>query len=292
MLTIRKRRADYYKGENRMRKFLVSVLMLLLAGIPSVATAAQTVTVTLPTFPVTLNGCEMLPEYDQYPVIVYKDITYFPMTYRYGDFLGLDTNWSDNTLTVNQKNATSQRLRWYEQAEKNKNKQTASIATSNIVVNGKMIYNNQEKYPLLLFRDVTYFPLTWRFAVEEFGWKYVFDMEQGLQIDSKRIGTEQEITFGKITVGFPQNSWNENYDFVYQNGEITKTFSLERYLKDGIYYFNQQADKNGDIQPSETASVENNILFLPCVQQNDDTKENVLLEINLEEGRVTNRTNF
>ena len=49
-------------------------------------------------------------------------------------------------------------------------------AFKNIVLNGN------EEYPLLLFRDVTYFPLTWRFAVQEFGWSYYFDMTNGLVI--------------------------------------------------------------------------------------------------------------
>ena len=44
----------------------------------------------------------------------------------------------------------------------NKNKYTASVAAYNIVVNGKKIQNSKEQYPLLQFRDVTYFPLTWR----------------------------------------------------------------------------------------------------------------------------------
>lgn len=278
-----------------MKKLILAVAVLVMffsLGTPS-AIAAQNVTVTLPTFPVTLNGHKMIPEYDRYPVIVYKDITYFPMTYHYGEFLGVTTNWSGNTLTVNINNATIQKLRWYEQTEKNKNIQTAIIATSNVVVNGKTIHNNQEKYPLLLFRNVTYFPLTWRFAVEEFGWDYVFDMEQGLQINSKRIDAEQTITNGKITVGFPQNSWNEAYTFVfYENGELKKTFSLQIYLQDGIYYFNQYADKNGYIQPSQTARIENNILFLPCVRQINNIRENILCEINLEEGKVINKTKF
>ena len=43
------------------------------------------------------------------------------------------------------------------------------IGNTDITVNGKTINNDEEPYPLLVFRDVTYFPLTWRFAVDEFG---------------------------------------------------------------------------------------------------------------------------
>ena len=49
---------------------------------------------------------------------------------------------------------------------------------------GKAIDNKKEEYPLLVFRDITYFPLTWRFAVDEFGWNYTFDSTKGLNITS------------------------------------------------------------------------------------------------------------
>ncbi len=58
------------------------------------------------------------------------------------------------------------------------------IAGGAVRVNGKTVDNSREQYPLLLFRDVTYFPLTWRFAVEEFGWSYHFDGESGLTISN------------------------------------------------------------------------------------------------------------
>lgn len=282
-----------------MKKSIVSILVLaafLAGGAAPAAQGAENVTVTLPTFPVTLNGCQMTPEYDEYPVIVYKDITYFPMTYHYAAFLGLATNWADYTLTVKKTDTASQNLRWYERTEKNKMKQTASLTPFNIVINGELIDNSKEQYPLLLFRDITYFPLTWRFAVDEFGWDYAFDMEQGLQINSKLtfVKEDQYITSDNITVGFPDNSWNEQYNFaVYQNGEKVKTFSLKTYLLDGEYYFNEQVDENGYMQTAETAKIENNTLFLPCVRQSDNgdnIRENVLLEINLDEGTVGKKT--
>jgi hypothetical protein len=51
-------------------------------------------------------------------------------------------------------------------------------------VNGKVISNSKEQYPLLSFRNVTYFPLTWRFAHDEFGWDYKWNTSGGLSITS------------------------------------------------------------------------------------------------------------
>ena len=40
---------------------------------------------------------------------------------------------------------------------------------------------------MLVFRDITYFPLTWRFAVEEFGWAYHFEEKTGLVITANDV---------------------------------------------------------------------------------------------------------
>ena len=58
------------------------------------ALAADTVQVTLPGFTVTLNGQVIDNSYRQYPLLVYKDITYFPMTYYDCRFLGVETDWT------------------------------------------------------------------------------------------------------------------------------------------------------------------------------------------------------
>ena len=59
---------------------LLSAFLLTLSPMPQ-ALAADTVQVTLPSFSVTLNGQTTGNDYSKYPLLVYKDITYFPMTY-------------------------------------------------------------------------------------------------------------------------------------------------------------------------------------------------------------------
>ena len=67
----------------------------------------------------------------------------------------------------------------------NNGKMSATIIIDDIIlVNGKQIENSSEEYPVLRFRDVTYLPLTWRFAVEEFGWEYSYSQEYGISICS------------------------------------------------------------------------------------------------------------
>jgi len=147
-----------------------------------VDTISVQTSVTIPTFKVTLSGRTINNTYRQYPLIVYNDITYFPMTYYDSRLMGLETGYSQaEGLSIWQ---TSGNFSYQEtnSSTANSGTYTATVAQGPIYVNGKFIDNGNEEYPLLLFRDVTYFPLTWRFAVQEFGWSYYFDMTNGLVI--------------------------------------------------------------------------------------------------------------
>lgn len=150
--------------------------------------ADDSVTVTLPAFEVSVNGQQTTSTYRKYPLIVYKDITYFPMTYYDARLLGLSTKWNKvDGLSVDKNEDYFYEYVNLLNVDENSNKQIAKIISSKIKVNGKDINNSQEPYPLLLFRDVTYFPLTWRFAVDEFGWKYSFDNKTGLIISNDNV---------------------------------------------------------------------------------------------------------
>lgn len=180
----------------KFRAYLTAVCLLLaLCLLPGEAGAAgESVRVTLPGFDVTLNQAAFSNDYSRYPLLVYKDITYFPMTYHDCRLLGLTTVWSAaEGLSIDRSDeAPSVYLREVQDTRNPKNL-TARIADGKIRVNGKTIDNSKEEYPLLVFRDVTYFPLTWRFAVEEFGWGYYFDAEEGLSVSGPIFGTDEEL---------------------------------------------------------------------------------------------------
>ena len=143
-----------------MKKIFLLVLVLsLILTIPVFASE----TASLPAFSVTLNGTEVESSFRQFPLLVYKDITYFPMTYYDCRFLGLNTVWDSetNTLTIEKNNIFhGGAYRDYKWEWENGKEHTVSVCNFNIVVNGKVIDNASEECPLLTFRDVTYFPLT------------------------------------------------------------------------------------------------------------------------------------
>ena len=141
-------------------------------------------TAVLPAFDVHFNGNKVDSTYREYPLLVYKDITYFPMTYFDSRHLGLVTEWDETTRTLNiEQKSISASLRDYKREQKNKKTQEVKICDFNIEILGKPIDNSAEEYPLITFRDVTYFPLTWRFAYELFCWRYEFSPEKGLFIE-------------------------------------------------------------------------------------------------------------
>lgn len=163
-------------------------ILMMIAMLPFASAQAEEKLAQLPSFKVTFNGTVVQNENRQFPLIVYNDITYVPMTYYDCRYLGLTTNWNSETSTLSiEKSDITAAYRDYEWQWKNGKKHNASVCSFNIVVNGEIVDNSKEEYPLLTFRDVTYFPLTWRFAVEEFGWDYSFDHENGLVITSDNL---------------------------------------------------------------------------------------------------------
>lgn len=127
----------------------------------------------LPSFAVTVDGQAIDSTRLQYPLLEYKDIPYFPMTWNVGRGMGLRTEWPpDARLRIRAAYEEKQTLametggsflagRAYQ----------AHVADYPITVNAEWIDNASESYSLPEFQDVTYFPMTWRFAHDSFGWK-------------------------------------------------------------------------------------------------------------------------
>jgi hypothetical protein len=150
--------------------------------------APQSVRVSLPSFSVTLNNRRIDNSARRYPLIFYNNITYVPMTWFDCRFLGLETHYKENSgageLIIE---STGVAGGYYEDLAPELNRDrtyTARILDLAVTVNGQAIQNDREPYPLLTFRDVAYFPLTWRFGLEEFGWFYNFEPGIGLEIHS------------------------------------------------------------------------------------------------------------
>lgn len=302
------------------RKIIIVVLALasLLQMPVFAADAGKKVTVNLPAFNVTLNGVKIESTYDKYPLIVYKDITYFPMTYHASRFMHLKANYYEpdptflGTLFVGYAEQSEDTWTPYPADKKNKATDTAVISEISVAVNtldqNEFIDNAEEQYPLLNFRGVTYFPLTWRFAAEEFGWDYGFDAKTGLTINAKeqfRPELEDEEYLSSTSpsralrlksfvydaahteyAGYP---YTNRGSFSYRRqGEETVSFDAMELFSDGEYTFNARLDDNGsvNIKPEQAPALENGILTIWAVRTNGEGCKTVLLKIDLRQKTV------
>lgn len=202
------------------KKYLFSAVMLML--MLSLCSFAKE-KISLPSFDVKINDTAFSSEDREYPLIVYNDITYFPMTYYDARFLGLKTEWDEGskTLTVSKSDVTAG-YREYKCDVANKLSDNAIICSFNVTVNGKSLNMKEEKYPLLIYRDVTYFPLTWRFAVDEFGWKYSFGQTEGLIINSDNAPIHR-FTLPKMG---KYSAIGADNDYYYYSGDDNKIYRI------------------------------------------------------------------
>ncbi|MEA4987771.1 MAG: kelch repeat-containing protein, partial [Anaerovorax sp.] len=216
------------------KKWVVSLLavIVLLLGTPEVYGTSGNVNVTVPQFKIHLNGITVDNTYRKYPFLVYNDVTYFPMTYYDCRFLGVESQWNEKTRLLSvQKSDVAGSYQDYKTNNKNQKSYRASISNALLKVNGVSVDNKKETYPVLTFRGVTYFPMTWKYGVESFGWDYRFDKVNGLMIHSKNTTvTNVTLPLAKISTGMDDNPYEyhcilagNHYFYEGKNGAIYMT---------------------------------------------------------------------
>lgn len=188
-----------------MKKLFAALLTVICMG-SSCVFAQGSEYASLPNWSVTFNGREVDSSSRKYPLLQFRNITYFPMTYDDCRFLGLTTQWDDSArkLTITKETVQNAAYNDYEYLPNKEKFEYGKIGAEvtdcefQIGVNGQKFDNSREEHPLLLFRDVTYFPLTWRFAAEQFGWQYSYDDENGLIINSEETPEAENDRFRVI----------------------------------------------------------------------------------------------
>ncbi|QOX63798.1 hypothetical protein FRZ06_10790 [Anoxybacterium hadale] len=308
-----------YEWRNRRKYTVKSTSLIILLSLTILLAPAEvyakTVTASIPTFPVTVNGQAMESVYNQYPFLLYMGITYFPMTYDNARFLNVKVNWYEKSRSYGNKSVLfvgvaedrNGELKMSSTKTPNKKQYPVTVAEYGIALNttnpSKYLDNQKEEYPILNFRGITYFPLTWRFAVEEFGWEYSYDKQNGLNIKSsdpfrpiisdsvigatlpRATGTDYYYS-DKYYVGYPTTTWDNNYRLIIRKrGGDEREYSLENQIQ-GDYYFNVKKNNSGAFVASEP-SINNNLLSIECRKVSSNSAESsVILTIDLDTGKV------
>ena len=133
---------------------------------------------------VTLNGQVIDNKNAKYPLLSYSNITYFPMTYHLSRFMGVSADWNNGSKTLDITVGGARTAYAAETGKKQSGSVSVTLPSYKISVNGAQINNKEEKYPIFNYNGITYFPLTWAYAVDSFGWGYQWDAENGLRIDT------------------------------------------------------------------------------------------------------------
>ena len=171
-----------------VNKNLLRVLLIIACCIALIFSllpqADASIRANVVTAKVTLNGQVIDNKNAKYPLLSYSNITYFPMTYHLSRFMGVETDWNgtDNSLNIYAGGAQSAYVA--EPGKAPKGSVSVTLPSYRISVNGAPINNKEETYPIFNYNGVTYFPLTFRYAYESFGWGYQWDAENGLRIDT------------------------------------------------------------------------------------------------------------
>lgn len=217
--------------------FAITISCFLL--VPNVSAINNPLSITIPQFKVTVNDRDVNSRVMKYPLIVYNDITYFPLTWEWCSELGLASAYTkEEGLYIANYISQSQDVLDGGGSQAAGSKHYATIPTYPVYINGQQIDNTKEKYPLLNFRGITYFPLTWDFVVDEFGWEESWDSSFGLKISSE----------GDLTEHLPGSHYKTTSSYIlesYRDYAIIESFIEERSIsaqpnKDGVYSNNYE----------------------------------------------------
>ncbi len=176
-----------------MKKNLFVIIASLALSSAAFTVAADSVEVNIAPFDVYVNDIVVYSSYAQYPVITYKDVSYIPMTYDLAEKTGLNCGWDmEKGFYVFDGDTRYEFIEdprpfgGYEYNPFDGN-YSAVVPQYDIYINGEKYDNNTAEYPLLNFRDITYFPLTYDIVHNELGWHILWDNENyKLEIDSDK----------------------------------------------------------------------------------------------------------
>lgn len=190
-----------------MKKNLLLILtIIILLGIPKETLAQEndTYIMHLPSFNISIMGNEVDNLHNRNPILVYNGITYIPVTDTYGKALSFEGNWSQRGLTINASKEPGQFIQDKSVINDINQKYHAVKPSFNVYLNEMTINNKISNYPILVHKDITYFPLVEEYLNKGLNISVKWTEDYGLIISSKANKEEvdnaknQDINLNKI----------------------------------------------------------------------------------------------
>lgn len=244
-------------------------------GQPSPTTKAvppEKITAAVAAFDVYVDGIKLEHINTAYPLLVYKDVTYFPMTFDNVHRLGLTNSFDNGAFYLAHSPNTRYSLNPEDWRHAVSHIEGETVGYP-VFVNGKRLDNEDEEYPVFNARGITYFPLTWRFATEEFGLDISWD--GALHINRRWASLNPapyEIDGGKVYFCPDADDPEDCYVFdpmaktVQKNDRVLKSTSVFSLSADGFEVEDQKLWYNGQ----ELDELSNGWTFIRGVVNADD----------------------
>jgi len=231
---------------------VVFLWLVLALGLSSIFTPAglarqhTDLTVTLPAHPLWLQGVLLNQINNRYPLVEHGNTLYFPLTWNLSRFMGLETEWSEEQgLSI----VHSGRFAPLDPPDDYFNDllatYRATITRRPITINGRLVQPPTAGLPWLLFRGVTYLPLT-PAMTEKLRWQVHRSPERGVDIEAGHVAAselETVITMLNNTahsrrLGFTAYlTMPQNEDSKIITGQIENTTTPPRGAASGNYWW-------------------------------------------------------
>ena len=86
--------------KKRIIQSLLAIACCVTVALSAIPTAEAAMRASVVTGKVTLNGQVIDNKTAKYPLLIYSNITYFPMTYHLSRFMGVSADWNNGSKTL------------------------------------------------------------------------------------------------------------------------------------------------------------------------------------------------
>ena len=131
--------------KKRIIQSLLAIVCCVTVALSAIPTAEAAMRASVVTGKVTLNGQVIDNKTAKYPLLIYSNITYFPMTYHLSRFMGVSTDWNGGSKTLDITAGARARLMLPRQGKKQSGSVSVALPSYKISVNGAQINNKEEK---------------------------------------------------------------------------------------------------------------------------------------------------
>ena len=254
------------------KKMITIIVCFIVFNCTSISFANNLNNAKIVDFDVFLNGVKVNNVNNDYPLIIYNDITYFPLTWNYVKWMGLDINWSEYEGLIINRSLSNQSYATYETVINDLSQDfNVRIPNYKITVSGEEIDNCNEAFPFINFRNITYFPLTWENAVERFGWNYSWSPSDGLKINSRNEELDSTSMQNEVISLINKLVYNDAFDYqvdiinkkiseepISFSGHKTSSFTSSE-LHSSMYFENLKIPSGGEIITIESIDLTYNL---------------------------------